>query len=133
MKKDGFTLVELIGIIGLMAVLMVLLIPTISSSSTKSKNKIYETKMDLIESAAIMFGQDNYRSIVNESHKDSSGNLLKTIKVKDLIPDYYTADNDSSTDMVNDPRETGKFLDEYEIQIKIDPNTRKVTAKIQNR
>lgn len=124
MTKKGFTLVEILAVIVILSVILVILVPMINSSRDNAKVKVYETMLSNIESAAVLYGQDNYRDIFKEpEHK-------KTIRVKNLIPDYYKADNDSTKDMVKDPRDSSKFLDEYQIEIKIDPNTRRVTAKV---
>lgn len=142
-SKKGFTLVELLGVIIILAILMVLLMPIVNNSSSSVRKKTYETKMDLIEDAAVIYGQDNYRSIIDNANRELTGYStetkdgvtyhIQTIRVKDLIPEYYTADNETETNMVVDPRSNTQFLDEYIIEIRINPNTRKVKAKVQNR
>lgn len=141
--KKGFTLVELLGVIVILAILMVLLVPNVTKTSQGARNKAYSTKMDLIEDSAITFGQDNYRKIIDNADKGTTGYSkevkdgvtyrIQTLMIKDLVPDYVTADSDSSKGLIEDPRENGKYLDEYVIEIRINPNTRKVTAKVQNR
>ncbi len=158
MKKNGFTIVELIAIIGLLALIMIIAAPIITNSSTASRNKAYETKMNLIEDDAVMYGQDKYRHIVDCASACTSGYTgaincasecgtgykeiveggvtYKTsiIYVKDLIPEYYTADSDDpSKGQVTDPRDSGKYLDNYQIKIKINKSNRKVTAEVCHR
>ncbi len=139
MKKNGFTIVEVLAVIIILALIMILVVPNILSSSTATKQKAYETKIFLIEDAAIMYGQDHYREIVDNANdgvegysKESTDDIIYrtyTLKVKDLIPDYLESDNDNGEGLVTDPRDNLNYLDENEIVIKINTNTRKVTAK----
>lgn len=158
MKKNGFTLVELIAIIALLALIMIIAAPMITKAGEASKKRAYETKMDLIEDDAVMYGQDNYRHIVDCASACTSGytgaincasecgtgfkevveggTTYRTyvIYVKDLIPEYYTADSDDpSKGQVTDPRDSTKFLDNYQIKIKINKSNRKVTAEVCHR
>lgn len=158
MKKNGFTLVELIAIISLLAILMIIVAPMITKAGDASRQKTYETKMDLIEDAAVIYGQDNYRHIVDCASACTSGytgaiNCSTECKgdykeevensityrtyvmyVKDLIPEYYDADsNDLSKGQVTDPRDNTKYLDNYQIKIRINKSNRKVTAEVCNR
>ncbi|HBA37767.1 MAG TPA: hypothetical protein DCY94_03505 [Firmicutes bacterium] len=137
-KKDGFTLVELLGIIVILAILMTLLIPMVNRSSTGAKKKTYETKVKMIEDAAVLYGQDNYRKIIDNAKKALPGYssetkndvtyYIQTIKVTDLVPNYYTADNEETGKMIADPRNNNNYLDICNIEVKINPNSRKVSA-----
>ncbi len=158
MKKNGFTLVELIAIIGVLALIMIISAPMITKAGEASRKKAYETKMDLIEDDAVMYGQDNYRHIVDCASACTSGYTgaincstecgtgykevveggttyrTSVIYVKDLIPEYYTADSDDpSKGQVTDPRNNEKYLDNYQIKIKINKSNRKVTAEVCHR
>ncbi len=158
MKKNGFTLVELIATIVIIAILMTLTAPIITKAGNAGRKKTYETKMDLIEDDAVMYGQDNYRHIIDCASACSTGysgtincarecgsgykNVVESgitfatqvVKVKDLIPEYYTADStDSSKGQVIDPRDKTKYLDNYQIKIKINKGNRKVTAEVCHR
>lgn len=77
MKRNGFTLVELICVIVLLALLMVIAVPSALKLSSKVKDKSYLTKIDLIEQAANNYGQTNV-SVVRRgiSLKDSSRSYL---------------------------------------------------------
>ena len=59
MKKNGFTLVELICVIVLLAVLMALAVPSALKLSSKVKGKSYNVKIDLIEQSANNYGSTN--------------------------------------------------------------------------
>lgn len=151
MKKNGFTLVELIAVVGLLALIIIIAVPIVNDSGKNSREKIYQTKVEMIEDAAVIYGQDNYRMIINCSKaketsdtefdaskcfkastdrydKTSEGYRTVKLTVGELVQeDYYTADGDDG--QVVDPRNSSANLDDKEVTIIINPNTRKVTAK----
>lgn len=126
--KKGFTLVEVIAVIVILALLMVLVVPNISNSSKNAKEKTYKTKVSLIESSAVFYGQDNYGAIVSTGIKDEEGIVTKEVYVYELIPEYLTADNEEEGKMINDPRNPDEFLDDKVITIKVNTKSKKVTA-----
>lgn len=138
MKKRAFTLVEMIGVIVVLALILILVTPAILKASVATRQKLYETKVANIKTAAIEYGQDNYRDIITNANagtdgyqKESTEDVIfrtKTITVKDLVPTYLTKDSEDTNGLVKDPRDNTKYLDEYSVTIKINPNTRKVTA-----
>lgn len=138
MTKKGFTLVELIAAIAIIALLIVLVVPGISESSKKAKYKSYLTKLESVRSAAVTYGQDHYKKIIEEGkdEQDSEGENYKVYEMqfKELIPEYLVADrkepNPNTGGVFEDPRNTMTTLDEYIVKIKINTKTRKVTADI---
>ncbi len=52
MKKQGFTLPELLGIITLLALLALLIIPAVSKNVSKGKRDLYEVQLRNFEKAA---------------------------------------------------------------------------------
>lgn len=138
MNKKGFTIVEILAVIVILAFILIITIPAVSNSSKKAKERTYQTKVKLIESSAVLFGQDNYGAIVAQmnanltkcTYKTESTNKICELKLKDLVPDYVTADIDRNSDMIEDPRTKGVYLDEKKIIITINTKTRKVTAKM---
>ena len=123
-EKKGFTIVELLAVIVVLALIIGLAAPNITSSSKAVKEKAYETKVNMIEDAAILYGQDNMQLIINDGYE-------MQIQVKDLISEnYLEKDNKTEENMINDPRNSKKYMDDLYISIKVDKNTRKVTANI---
>ena len=61
-NKKGFTLIELIAVIALMAVVIVIAVYSVKDTGQSVKEKDYITKVNLIETAAIIYGQDNITS-----------------------------------------------------------------------
>lgn len=140
MKKNGFTLVELLGVVTVIALLIILVTPNITGSSTAVKEKAFRTKINNIEAAAVQYGIDNYRAIVNGANDDLPGYGLEstedviyrthTIKIRNLVPEYVVKETETGDKFIIDPRDSTKFLDDLDITIKINTNTRKVTAKV---
>ena len=59
MKKNAFTLTELIGIIALISILIVISIPLINSLIKSYQTKTYENQVLLLEKEAQNWGTDN--------------------------------------------------------------------------
>ena len=84
MKKNGFTLIELIVVIIIIALLMVLTIPNILKISRQTKEKAYDTKIEMIEKAAIDYGNDNKAYIMKgQTPLNVSGYHLVGIQEED--------------------------------------------------
>lgn len=58
-NKKGFTLVELLVVITIIGLLVVIAVPSSMTISKKVKVKMYDSKIELIEQAAILWGQEN--------------------------------------------------------------------------
>ncbi len=84
MKRNGFTLVELLAVIVLLALLMTIAVPNVFKLNTKVKKKAYATKIDLIEQAADSYGQSNLSMIrTGTSIDDSTVHTLCTFEYED--------------------------------------------------
>ena len=59
MNNKGFTLVEIISVIALLALVIIITVPIIGNVSESVKKKTLNTKIDNIEKAAVLYGQDN--------------------------------------------------------------------------
>jgi len=103
LKKNGFTLVEIIAVIIILALIMILVTPNLSNAGQNSRKKIYQTKVEMIEDAAIIYGQDKYRSIINcskaKEEKDKTGKTtINTSKcISESLEEYgYEEEEDTS-------------------------------------
>lgn len=57
MKKNGFTLVELLGVIAILALLATIATPAIIATSNKIKGNMYDAKIKLIKENAILYAE----------------------------------------------------------------------------
>ncbi len=82
-NKKGLTLVELLAVIVLIALLLGLGIPGINRISQNMKKKSFNTKVGLIEQAAVLWGQDNKTLLqAHDNCVDKDGNTISCYKVQ---------------------------------------------------
>lgn len=85
-NKKGFTLVELLVVITLIGLLIAIAVPSGLAISRKIKQKMLDTKIEQIESAAIVWGQQNISQLKNSCY--NNGNLISkclTKSISDLL------------------------------------------------
>lgn len=76
MKNKGFTLVELLAVIVILGILITIAVPSILGVSKNVKEKSYTTKISIIESAGVSYGEKNYLSALSKyasTKEDLSG------------------------------------------------------------
>ena len=104
MKKNGFTLVELLAVIVLIGLLIGVGIPGINKIKDNMNNKSLNTKIELIEEAATLWGQDN-KTRLFETPKCVSDNendyYCKLITVGYLLEENYLDSDNNSGDIIN--------------------------------
>ena len=66
-NKKGFTLVELLVVIVILGLLIAIAIPSGLAISKKIKQKMLDTKIEQIESAAIVWGQNNKTELLSKT------------------------------------------------------------------
>ncbi len=76
-SKKGFTLIELIAVIALASIIVVIAVYSVKDAGSNIKAKDYENKINLIETSAIFYAQDNITS------------YPQTITIQDLIESKY--------------------------------------------
>ena len=68
MKKNGFTLIEILGVITLLAILSTLIILSVNRSLKESKETLYKEQIEQIKSAADMWRTDNIELIPDNDY-----------------------------------------------------------------
>ncbi|MBR1416322.1 MAG: type II secretion system protein [Bacilli bacterium] len=116
MKKNGFTLVELLAVIVIMALLLTIAVPAVIGIANSIRANMFCSKVDNIESAAKTYGNDYADMFENASDSFE-------ITVADLIDNnlYKKESNDckignSSNPCIKDPRD-GKMMDNDKIKL----------------
>lgn len=84
MKKNGFTLIEVLGVIAVLALISTIVLITVDKSLKDSKNTLSSIQLENIKSAANMWKADNIESIPDTGYY--------TITLGDLIDSGYTKD-----------------------------------------
>lgn len=68
MKKNGFTLIEVLGVIILLGVLSVIVVPVVRDSIKQSKRKAYDKQVNTILTAAKNWASDNINYIWEDGY-----------------------------------------------------------------
>ena len=137
MNTKGFTLIELLGVIMLLGIVTAIAVPSIGAITDSIKKNMLDKKVEIIEKAANLFGEDIKGSVIY-SNKHYKEYPCKSYIISDLVPDYLDKDNDnncitclskdennnctswSTSDNIGcivDPSNQDKYLDKLEIII----------------
>lgn len=126
MKKNGFTLIELLAVIVIMAILLTIAVPNVIGISKKIRKNMYCSKVEDIEAAAKLYGNDYIDEI--EKH----GNTMK-INVYTLVENnLFKKETDNcvlrSSDnyCIKDPRDNSSMDNDEIILTKRD---KRITAE----
>ena len=128
-NKNGFTLIEIIAVVVILAVIITLSVPAVMQISKRTKQKMYESKIDIILNAAKLYGDDHRDEIINDC---SLGSGCLNITAQDLLSEgYLTKDNvdESGNPIIVDPR-YDKNINDFAIVIYLKNN--RVYAKDAN-
>lgn len=102
MNKKGFTLVELLAVLVLISLLMGLAIPGINKISSNMKKRSFNEKVKLIESSAVLWGQDNKTRLQTTScNIDDNKVPCYKIEIKELLNENYLDSDNNSGDIIN--------------------------------
>ena len=92
MNDKGFTLIEMIGVVVILSMLILIAGTTIAGIVKNSKNTLSSTQLDIIESAAQLWVEENYDemnipgcTIIMLSELRESGILSNIQKIKEEI------------------------------------------------
>lgn len=86
MKKNGFTLVELLAVIALIAIFLLVTIPTVDSVIKKQKNRLYNIHLKNVTEALKTWGNMNI-ALLPEEANTSITVTLNDLKTAGLVED----------------------------------------------
>lgn len=86
MKRNGFTLVELLAVIALVAIFLLVTIPTVDSVIKKQKNRLYNIQLKNVTEALKTWGNMNI-SLLPEEDNASITVTLNDLKEAGLVED----------------------------------------------
>ena len=134
MKKNGFTLVELIAVIVILGLLITIAVPSVLSIAEKIRNDMFCTKITNIEKSAEEYGNNHFNELLSINEHDITIEMLEeadSTTLSGYITNKYvlqvnllelirngnlTKDNEEEPYIV-DPRDESKSLDEDTVLI----------------
>lgn len=113
-NNKGFTLVEILAVLVLIGLLFGIGVPAVSKISKNMKARTYNQKINLIEEAGKLWGQDN-KALLQSSRCDVDGDGTKEsncykIKISELIDEDYLDSEDKNTKKFENPLTDGDML-----------------------
>lgn len=149
MKKKGFTIIELLSVLLILSILMAIAVPSIMAISNKMQLRGLEKKIEAIESAAVVYTQNNSNKIKREiagsdkcnkvtpwceCEKPNDCKYIYKMTVNKLIEvGAYKSENPDNLENkcnVEDPTTPNRCLDNVEILIKLDDVYKTASAYI---
>lgn len=124
MKKNGFTLIELLAVIIILTLVITIAFVSVTRVREESLKRVVETKVEQIEQAAILYGQEN-PNVIKTSCTDHEKTVVEatnytpsfcvTVTAGVLIDNNffessYLDEVNGKTDLINDV--TGKSMRE---------------------
>ncbi len=102
MKKDGFTLVELLIVVAILAILVIIIMPNITNIRDDVLEKDYKTKVSNIETAAKDWAYDNLNLLPTTLDSSNKYTICTYITVNELIvKGYIVGDKNNKTILEN--------------------------------
>lgn len=103
MNKNGFTLVELLVVITLIGLLTVIAVPSALTISKKVKQSMMDSKIELIESGSIVWGQNNESDIKTHASTENCSSVTGyTYCVRKTINVMLNTENAFKEDEMNE-------------------------------
>ena len=91
-KKNGFTLVELIAVIVILGLLITFAVPSVLSVSEKMKADMFCTKIENIEDAANLYGDDKFNDLKSINEAGITVDMLESAsesELEDYVANQY--------------------------------------------
>ncbi len=120
MRKNAFTLVELLAIISLLGLIALIAIPVITNTMSKQKEKLYYDQLKQLILAAQNWGTDNIEVLSTLNNKCSNDYTITLTQLRNNTSNTNNAEEFVSyldKDFIN-PKTNENFLDS-EISIKV--------------
>ncbi len=121
MKKNGYTLIELLVLVVLMGVAAFITIKSVSYALVDNTNELYNESIYSILEAARIYGNDNLEEL-----KQSS----MVVTVQDLIDKSYLGCEEDGS--FKDIRTEGATLNDLKVTISYDAENDSIKAKLAN-
>ena len=136
MKNKGFTLVELLAVLILISLILVIVVPSVQSISAKSKMKLCNTKVELIEKAMDIWASNNQNCITKSDNgcglltcKEGNNDITCTTTIE-LLAENNIINYDEDDKNVLNPIDNSYINDET-LTLKYNKTTHDFSSKIE--
>ena len=110
MKKNGFTLAELLGVMVILSLISIITIPAVTDSLNSYKSKLCNSQLDEIVAAAKVWGTDNIL-VLGDEYSISLGELAEYGYIDEKINNPVTNENfDPDTTIVNIQKSGKRYI-----------------------
>lgn len=118
MKKNGFSLVELLAVIAILSIIMGIASFSVLRTRSNQLEKLLETKLQSLEDAAKLYGQDNQDKL-RECNIDGLDSYCMDVTVDELInKGYYKSsevNGEGKKDLINNVSNKSMLCDKFTI------------------
>jgi len=102
MKRNGFSLVEMLVVLIILAVLMALLIPGYITIYTSVKRNSFDSKVKQLEAAALKYGNEIKDEIKTNTYTKNGVKYCTNVTAKQLIEKgYITSESNNKAEIIN--------------------------------
>ena len=143
MKRNGFTLVEILTVLVILGIILTLAVPSVLNMRDRMSERGYKGKVELIEKTAKSYAENNSNRIKEELGNKCTSNYddncicqnnrcfyVYKISLQKLIDlgEYKSESNVENTCKVANPIDNSKCMENGCITININSNHRSATA-----
>lgn|SRR5574344_1898083 len=120
MKKNGYTVIELLGLIAILGLIALITLPQMSHAFVNDKEEVYQNQISIYLKQAEKYGESNKDTIKKEDGE--------VISIQDLIDKGYIGANEDGK--VIDLRDNKSILNELKIKLIYDADSGKILAQL---
>ena|GEM_PF-1463945 len=136
-NNSGFTIAELLGVIAILAILITVAVGSVIAMQSRIQTKMYCSKIELIEKAAVLYGQDIMQEVYLGDSSDATivtvGELIEGVRVdigngEHILMGSYLEKDIEDPPYVVDPRKKNDEVGLYNDRIAVFLENKRVVA-----
>lgn len=132
MKKNGFTLVELLGVIAILAVLATIATPAVISLSNKIKGNMYDAKVKLIKETAVLYAEKTGltgKFLVNKLCYNTMINADDGLNFEDCLKNPVNNESMGTKCYFKITKKNGRYIVDFPVNSGGNPSTNSACLK----
>ena len=123
--KKGFTLVELMAVIVIVVIISIIGYAGITTVQKNIKTNLWESKVESIETGAVLYGEDNKNRLTGTCNIDGSiKTSCQSVTVQFLLDENYipTDDSEGNKVIINDTLKDNSYANNMSVSIYVENN-----------